>query len=81
MRRQMERSDPNSRKRAIQDFGFGLRSHRRVIESVPEKVFDDHVRVSVLEELRGICERLPCGLHDDADGAYAPPRIDMERTA
>jgi hypothetical protein len=65
--------------RTIQDFGFGLRSHRRVIESVPEKVFDDHDRVSVLEELRGFGERLPCGLHDDAEGAYAPPRVDMER--
>jgi hypothetical protein len=59
--------------------GFRLCHHRRTIEDVTEKVLDDHVRISVFDELGSLGQRLSRGLHDDPDGAYPPPRIHMER--
>jgi hypothetical protein len=59
------------------DFGY----HRRMIKDVSQKVLDPHIRVAVLDKLRGLCQSFFRSLNDDADGAYASAGIDMVRHA
>lgn len=56
-----------------------MSGHRSSIEDVSDKIPDHDVRVSVLDELRDLCERLARGLYDDADGTYAASRTDTRR--
>jgi hypothetical protein len=39
-----------------------------VIQNVPEKVLDDHVRISALDKFCSLGQGLFRGLDDDADG-------------
>jgi hypothetical protein len=56
-------------------FDFGHSHYHSTVQNVSEQILEDHLPVSFLEKLRSLCERLPRGLDDDAEGARAAARV------
>ena len=50
---------------------FGHSHYRSAVKNVSKQILKDHLPLPVIEKVRGLCERLQCGLNDEPNGACA----------
>jgi hypothetical protein len=56
-RKRMQKPIDDRFPRRAARLAFGQSNYRRVVHDVPEQVLDDHIGMSVLDELRRCCLR------------------------
>ena len=52
-------------------FSSGHSHYHSTVQNVSKQILEDHLPLPVIEKVRGLCERLPCGLNDEPNGACA----------